>query len=323
MNALRFHQCGRPGDVLRLERIEARALAEGEVRLRILAAPVNPADLNFIEGNYGVQAELPARPGGEGCGEVVESRAPGFVPGERAVLLCRAGTWADEVIVPGGDLFKLPTGIDPLQAAMLKVNPATAWRLLHGFATPPPGSWIVQNSANSGVGRCVIALARRMGLRTLNLVRRPELRDELLARGADAVLLDDASAVEQAVDLLGEDRPSLAFNGVGGESALRLMNLLAPGGVHITYGAMSRRPLTVPNGLLIFKDLRIQGLWITRWIESAPREELDAVYGRLAAMMLSGELLLPIAATHALGEFQVALEGAAASGRDGKILLVP
>lgn len=323
MHALRFHQCGKPADVLRLEDLPLTELLDGEVRLRILAAPLNPADLNFIEGTYGVKPELPAVPGIEGCGEVVESRSPDFQPGDRAILLRRAGTWADEVSLPAENLFKLPPGIDPLQAAMLKVNPATAWRLLTGFGTPPPSSWIVQNAANSAVGRCVIVLARTLGIRTMNLVRRAELRDELIALGADEVVTDDDSAVDTAKSVLGIDRPSLAFNCVGGESALRLMNLLAPGGIHITYGAMSRRPLTVPNGQLIFKDLQLRGLWVTRWIESAPREELDAVYGKLAGQMVSGAISVPVAATFPLVDFKAALEQVTGSSRNGKILFVP
>ena len=323
MHALRFHACGKPADVMRLEDLPTVELLDGEVRLRILAAPLNPADLNFIEGTYGVKPELPAVPGIEGCGEVVESRSPDFQPGDRAILLRRAGTWASEVTLPAGHLFKVPLGIDPLQAAMLKVNPATAWRLLTSFGTPPSGSWIVQNAANSAVGRCVIVLARTLGVRTMNLVRRAELRDELLALGADEVVVDDDSAVDSAKAALGKDRPTLAFNCVGGESALRLMNLLAPGGIHITYGAMSRRPLTVPNGQLIFKDLQLRGLWVTKWIESAPREELDAVYCKLAGLMVSGALSVPVAATHPLRDFQIALEQVAGSSRNGKILFVP
>ncbi|RYG32375.1 MAG: hypothetical protein EON93_11335 [Burkholderiales bacterium] len=79
MNALRFHEFGKPAEVLRLESLELSPLADGEVRLKILAAPVNPADLNLIEGTYGVKPELPAVPGIEGCGEVAESRS-GFTP---------------------------------------------------------------------------------------------------------------------------------------------------------------------------------------------------------------------------------------------------
>jgi NADPH:quinone reductase-like Zn-dependent oxidoreductase len=322
MNALRFHEFGKPAEVLKLEPLELPPLADGEVRLRILAAPVNPADLNLIEGTYGVKPELPAVPGIEGCGEVIESLSANFQPGDRAILLRRAGSWATHVQVPAENLFKLPADIDPLQAAMLKVNPATAWRLLTGFAKPEPGSWIVQNAANSGVGRCVIAVAKELGIRTMNLVRRPELVDELLAIGADVVVTDDDAGMEMAKAAASE-KPKLAFNCVGGESALRLMNLLAPEGIHVTFGAMARRPLTVPNGLLIFKNLQLRGLWITKWIEGAPKQELDEAYGRLAGLMVGGSMRVPVDSTHSLEDFTQALARLGEGGRDGKVLLVP
>jgi trans-2-enoyl-CoA reductase len=322
MQALRFHEFGKPAEVLKLEPLDLAPLADGDVRLKILAAPLNPADLNLIEGTYGVKPELPAVPGIEGCGEVVESRSADFQPGDRAILLRRAGSWATHVQLPAENLFKLPAGIDPLQAAMLKVNPATAWRLLTGFATREPGSWVVQNAANSGVGRCVIAVAKELGLRTMNLVRRPELIDELLSLGADVVVTDDDAGMETA-KAAADGKPKLAFNCVGGESALRLMNLLAPEGIHVTFGAMARRPLTVPNGLLIFKNLQLRGLWITKWIEGAPKQELDEAYGKLAALMHRGTMRVPVDSTHSLEAFHQALARLAEGGREGKVLLVP
>lgn len=320
MQALRFHEFGKPAEVLRLESLDLAPLAPGEVRLRTLAAPLNPADLNLIEGTYGVKPPLPAVPGIEGCGEVEESLSPDFTPGDRAIVLRRAGSWATHLQTPAGNLFKLPPGLDPVQAAMLKVNPATAWRLLTGFGRLQPGSWVVQNAANSAVGRCVISLAKSFGIHTMNLVRREELRGELLALGADEVLLDDDAAVE-SLKSSGRDRPVLAFNCVGGESALRLMNLLAPGGIHVTYGAMARRPLTVPNGLLIFKDLQLRGLWITKWIEGAPQEEIREVYGQLAAALASGGLHMQVDSVFPLQDFAAGIARLAESGRNGKVLL--
>lgn len=321
MQAIRFHEFGKPAEVLKLESLELPPLVEGEVRLRMLAAPVNPADLNLIEGTYGVKPPLPSVPGIEGCGEVVESASPDFSIGDRAIVLRRAGSWATHVQIAGEHLFKLPEGIDPVQAAMLKVNPATAWQLLTGFTRPEPGAWIVQNAANSAVGRCVIVLAKTLGIRTMNLVRREELREELLDLGADDVLIDDDSAVE-SLKTSGKERPVLAFNCVGGESALRLMNLLGPGGIHVTFGAMARRPLTVPNGLLIFKNLELRGLWITQWIENAPREEIREVYGKLAAAIASGALEMPVDLTFPLANFRAAIERLSEPGRNGKVLLV-
>ncbi|HSP43972.1 MAG TPA: 2-enoyl thioester reductase domain-containing protein, partial [Luteolibacter sp.] len=170
-----FRETGKPSEVLETETFTPRPPEDGEVLVRILAAPINPADLNTVEGTYGVKLELPATPGIEGCGEVLESKDDGFAPGDRVIFLRRADTWATHTTVPAASLFKLPSGIDPQQAAMLKVNPATAWQLLHGFERLKTGDCIVQNAGNSAVACCVIQIARDLGIRTISFVRRPEL----------------------------------------------------------------------------------------------------------------------------------------------------
>lgn len=318
-----FRQTGKPAEVLETANFTPRQPQPGEVLARILAAPVNPADLNTIEGTYGVKLNLPAVPGVEGCGEVLASNDPAYQPGDRVIFLRRADTWASHTTVPADALFKLPPGIDPLQGAMLKVNPATAWRLLHGFEPLAAGDWIVQNAGNSAVGRCVIQLARDLGIRSASFVRRSELIDELRAIGADEVFPDDDEGLAAAKSALGGATAALAFNAVGGESALRLMKLLREGGTHITYGAMGRKPLALPNGLLIFRDLRIRGLWVTRWVENAPSEEVRTAYQELASRVAAGKLLQPVDSVHPLTNFREALARLDEPERHGKVLLVP
>lgn len=320
-----FEAFGKPNEVLRLESdtFISSAPDDGEVLVRILAAPINPADLNTIEGTYGVKPSLPATPGIEGCGVVEASNSANFKEGDSVIFLRRASTWASYTMVPDTSLFKLPPGMDVRQAAMLKVNPATAWRLLNGFTTLQSGEWIVQNVGNSAVGRCVIQLARDLGIRTISFVRRPEVIEELRALGADHVFLDDEVGFSAARDVLGGASAALAFNAVGGESALRLMKLLRESGVHITYGAMGRKPLTIPNGLLIFRDIQIRGLWVSRWIENAPHEEVTAVYEQLAARVVAGKLVQPIDSSYPLEAFQEALGRLDAPDREGKVLFVP
>jgi len=220
-----FQQTGNPADVLALAEFSPRPPAVGEVLVRLLAAPINPADLNTIEGTYGVKPALPAVPGVEGCGVVEASGAADFQPGDRVIFLRRASTWATHTTVPADALFKVSACIDPLQAAMLKVNPATAWRLLHGFDALGQGDWIVQNLGNSAVGRCVIQLARDLGIRTVSFVRRTEVADDLRQLGADHVFSDDDEGLAAAKAALGGAKAALAFNAVGGDSALRLMKL--------------------------------------------------------------------------------------------------
>lgn len=293
-----------------------------EVLVRMLAAPVNPADLNVIEGTYGELPALPCTIGNEGVGVVerVGASVEGITVG-RMVLPLSFGTWAEEMVVPAESLIALPEGLDPVQAAMLSVNPATAWRMLHDFARLEPGDWIVQNAANSGVGRAVVQLAKALGFRTLNVVRRSELIDELQKIGADVVVTEEANLKDETSTLCGGQAPKLALNAVGGASALNLANALRPGSPLVTYGAMGRQPLKIPNGMLIFKNLSFRGFWLRRWKETANPAEVRETYEKLSAYLLAGVLHTPVHKTFPLSLAPEAVVEAAREKRSGKVLL--
>ncbi|MCX7868485.1 MAG: 2-enoyl thioester reductase domain-containing protein [Terrimicrobiaceae bacterium] len=322
MKAAVLHEFGPAGDNLRVEDRQAAPPGEGEVRLEMLAAPVNPADMNILEGKYGELPDLPAVVGNEGAGRVAETGpgVEGLAIGDLVAVLQR-GTWASEITLPASEVVRLPHSLDPLQAAMIAVNPPTALLMLRQFATLNPGDWVAQNAANSAVGRCVIQIARRLGLRTLNLVRREELRTELEALGADAVAIEDADLRKEARALCGGHLPKLGLNAVGGASALNLANALAPGSPLVTYGAMSLQPLKIPNGLLIFKGLSFQGFWLTRWKKTAAPAERQALFAEIAGMMATGELKMPVHRIFDLGEIHAALREARQEKRAGKVLL--
>lgn len=317
---LLFETHGKPADVLRLETFETPPLENGEVLLAIHASPINPADLNFIEGTYGIKPALPAQAGMECAATVLESRSDEFSPGDTLIPIARIGAWATHAVTTGENLIRIPAGIDPWQAAMLKVNPATAWLLLHHFATLREGDWVALNASNSGVGQCVIQLAAAMGVRTLCFVRNADLAPELISLGADAVFEDSQEGFESARETLAKEKAKLAFNAIGGDSALRLMKLLANGSTHITYGAMGRKPLTIPNGSLIFGDIRFRGLWVTKWMEEAPRAEVRTVYAELAARLLVGTLRQEVDSVFPLDSYAEALARLETEERRGKIL---
>lgn len=319
---LSFEEHGNPADVLRVEEFETPPLSDGEVLLKIHASPLNPADLNYIEGTYGIKPELPAVAGMECFGTVIESRSAKFAEGSKVFTTGKAGSWATHAVIDAEYLIRLPDEIDPLQAAMLKVNPATAWLLLHKFAELKEGDWVALNASNSGVGQCVIQLAASMGIRTLCFLRNTSLTSELSGLGATHVLEDSAEGYTTAKELLGKERARLAYNAVGGDSALRLMKLLGQGGTHITYGAMARKPLTVPNGPLIFNDIRVRGLWVSRWMAQASKEELEAIYLPLADRITSGALSQSVDCTFALTDYRQALHRLDEPGREGKVLFI-
>ncbi|MEM7148139.1 MAG: 2-enoyl thioester reductase domain-containing protein, partial [Verrucomicrobiota bacterium] len=297
--------------------------APNQLLLKILSAPINPADLNFAEGTYGKKPELPAVPGNEAVASVLaagEDLRDRFQENDTVIFLDRAGLWRDHLLASENQVYKIPAGINPHQAAMLSVNPPTAALLLDQFITLQSGDTVAQNAANSGVGQALIQIAKARGIQTLNFVRRKELIPELNALGAKHVFLDDPDGLAAAKETA-PTPPRLALNAVGGDSALRLMDLLAPQGTHVTYGAMSRRSLKVPNKFLIFKDIQIRGLWVTRWLENASPEEVHALLHPLAEMMHAGTLTLPVEKTYPPEDITAAIEHAQKSGRSGKILL--
>ncbi len=290
----------------------------------MLAAPVNPSDINFVQGVYGIKPQLPNSPAGlEGCGEVLESRAAGFAPGDQVILVSGVGSWAQCLTAPASQFLKLEERLDPVQAAMLKVNPLTAWLVLQEFAPLQPGDWVAQNAANSGVGRCLVQLAKMQGLRTINVVRRAdERRAALEALGADVVLdEDDPDLRAHALELTGGARPKLASNSVGGDSALRLMDMLAPRGTMVTFGAMSRKSIKVPNSFLIFREISLRGLWCSRWLRESSPEAIANAYRLLAKAVAAGQLTQTVERLYPLADAREATARAQQEFREGKVAL--
>ncbi len=320
---LSFSSTGNPADVLELIERPLLPLTGHEVRVHMRYAPINPADLNFIEGTYARVPHPPAIPGHEGCGEVIEvgPLVTSLEPGDAVASLLGAGCWSQHLTAAEHHFAKLPPGIDRVQASMMRINPVTAWHLLKNYADLEEGAWILQNAGNSGVGRALIQIAKSFGIKTASFVRRAELIPELTALGADAVFLDDETGLAAAKELLSEQTLSLAANAVGGDSAIRLMDLLSPGGTMVTYGAMSRRSLKVPNKFLIFKNLHLQGLWITKWFEEAGSAELFKVLEPVAKMIAHGELVTAVDEIIPMADFRRAIQRAQAGGRAGKIIL--
>jgi len=322
INAVVYERHGIPAEVLQLVEEPWPEPRDGEVVVEMRAAPINPADLNAIEGKYPGRREVPAIPGFEGAGTVVAvgGNVSGIALNDLVIPPHHLGTWREAVAVDAKELVVVPSGIDAAQAAMLKINPLTAWRLLHGYVQLEEGDWLMQNAANSAAGCAVIQIARELGYKTVNLVRRAELIPELKKMGADVVLLDDEHVRDEVRKATGGAEIRLGLNCVGGDSALRVANSLAHGATLVTFGSMSLQPLKVPIGLLIFKDLRVRGIWINRWYdEASPTQRMEA-FGPIFEMAKRGSLATPIEKRYPLSEFKAAVAHAAKNARTGKII---
>ena len=315
---------GIPAEVARLGSRAARPPEAGEIQLRMICAPINPADLNVMEGTYGTLPELPAVVGNESIGvvEKVGSEVRDWAPGDVAMPVAPGGLWNEWLTLRADRAVKLPGEIDLQQAAMLRVNPPTAWLMLHRYVRMEPGDWIVQNAGNSAVGMAVTQLAQARGWKVLNLVRREAAAMQCREAGAAHVLVEtEKDFPYQARDLIGPDKARLALNAVGGESALRLANLLRDGGVHVTYGAMSRQKLSLPNRFLIFQQMTFTGFWLTGWTRDTPMEAQRELYQKLAAEIISGNLHMPVEKSYPVEEITAAVTRAQQAERSGKVQL--
>jgi mitochondrial enoyl-[acyl-carrier protein] reductase / trans-2-enoyl-CoA reductase len=317
-----YERHGNPADVLHVESRSCPTPGAGEVIVKMRAAPINPADLNQIEGKYPIRAELPATPGFEGAGVIIDigANVTNIGPGALVILPHNIGTWRDVVAVKADELVVVPAGIEPVYAAMLKINPMTAWHLLHDYVDLEKGDWVIQNAANSAAGRAVVQIAHELGYKTVNVVRRAELIDELHAEGGDVVLVDGENLREEVKGATSRAPIRLGLNAVGGESALRLANCLAPASTLVTFGAMSLQPLKIPNGLLIFKDLRFRGIWINKWYDNATIQERMDAFRPLFEMAKRGLLRTKVEKAYPLMEAKAAVTHAAQGRRDGKII---
>ncbi|MGH8100058.1 MAG: MDR family NADPH-dependent oxidoreductase [Chthoniobacterales bacterium] len=327
-----YERHGNPGDVLQIKTEPWPKAGRGEAVVEMRAAPINPADLNAIEGKYPGRREVPAVPGFEGAGVIVDLAAASpsagglgadtknLSPDDLVILPHNIGTWRDAVAVKADELVVVPAGIKPIHAATLKINPLTAWRLLHGYVELKSGDWLIQNAANSAAGRVVIEIAHELGYKTVNVVRRAELIDELRTQGGDVVLVDSENLRDEVKAATNGAPIRLALNAVGGDSALRLANCLAPGSTMVTFGAMSLQPLKIPTGLLIFKDLRFRGIWINKWYDNASQAERMSAFNPLFDMAKRGLLKTKIEKSYPLTEFKAALAHAGRGKRSGKII---
>jgi mitochondrial enoyl-[acyl-carrier protein] reductase / trans-2-enoyl-CoA reductase len=322
INTAVYETHGNPEDVLGVESRPWPMPAPDEAVVKVRAAPINPADLNQIEGKYPLRPQLPATPGFEGAGVVVAvgANVSAIPMGALVILPHNLGTWREAVAVKANELVVVPSGIEPMHAAMLKINPMTGWRLLHDYVDLRKEDWLIQNAANSAAGRAVIQIARELGYQTMNVVRRSELIDELRAEGGDVVLVDSENLREEVRNATGGAPIRLGLNAVGGQSALRLANCLAPGSTMVTYGAMSLQPLKIPNGLLIFKDLRFRGIWINKWYDNATPGQRMKAFQRLFEMAKRGLLKTKVEKSYPLREAKAAVTHAAQGKRSGKII---
>ncbi|KAK9481203.1 hypothetical protein V1514DRAFT_323229 [Lipomyces japonicus] len=317
--AIVYETYGRPLDVLKIHSFPLPDLGPADILVKFLASPINPADINQVEGVYPLKPRFRtteissatplALAGNEGVVEIVDvgpqSRLHhAFNPGDRAIMRHTLfGTWRSFAVAAAQDLTRLPfttAQISSVQAATASVNPTTALNMLTDFVDLQPGDWFIQTGANSGVGRAAIQIAALRGINSINVVRDRDdidnLKQDLSSLGATHVVTDKEIAdkgfratIKSWVATAGGKQIKLGLSCTGGDSTTNIARQLSAGGHLVSYGGMARKPVTVPVSLLIFKDIHLHGYWLSRWSDAHP-DEKETVVNQIFDWINQGKL---------------------------------
>ena len=295
-----------------------------QVLVELLAGPINPAEILLIQGRYASRPKLPTGLGIEGVGRVlaVGSDVANLAQGDLVLSLDRQN-WAEQRLLGVQQVIKLPPEIDIQQAAMLKVNPATALKMLTDYVTLQDGDWVIQNAANSGVGQSLIQLAKARGLCTVNVVRRESLREPLMRLGADIVLVDNPELAQHVREATEGAAVKLAIDAVAGSACERLADCLGEGGIVVNYGLLSGEACQIRADQTIFKGITLTGFWLAKVMQGMSHTELSDLYADLSQYVLNGTLQVDVEVSYPLAQIKQALEHAMRERRDGKILVRP
>jgi trans-2-enoyl-CoA reductase len=325
MKQILLERYGQPEEGLRCAEVpDVGAPGAGEVVFEVLAFPINPADVSFCRGSYRLKPALPATPGAECVGRVtaVGAGVSHVKPGDLVINLQREN-WAQQRRVKGDDVIAVSEGIDVQQAAMLRINPATALLLLTDVVDLKPGDWVIQNVANSAVGRLLIRLAKPRGIKTVNVVRRDSLFGELKALGADACVVDGPDLPEAVKAHTREGAIRLGIDAVSGRATARLSACVGEGGVVCNYGSMSGEDPVMSRNGLISGGQTLVGFILGRALGTRSLDQIRAIYADLGQQIAKGALSAPVEMVYPIEEIKEAVAHAQRGERSGKILVAP
>jgi len=325
LKALVFDRPGNPGEVLQSRDMPLPEPGFRQVRVRMLASPINPSDLLTIQGGYAAAPQYPAIPGYEGVG-VVEAAGGGLLPrlrkGKRVALISQqGGTWAENVIVSAKHVVPVPDSIPAEQAATFFINPMTALAMTRRVLKVPPEAWLLQTAAGSALGQMVIRLGKLHGFRTINVVRRPEQVEQLKRVGADEVICETTESVEERVHAITQNNgvPFL-LDPVGGKTGSAAVRCLAAGGKALLYGVLSGEPIEVDPRFMITGSKRVEGFWLADWLRGQGILSMVSMARQVRKLMQTGVIKSDFAGIYPLDEYQKAIQHVRSSARGGKVL---
>ncbi|MEU5022507.1 zinc-dependent alcohol dehydrogenase family protein [Streptomyces angustmyceticus] len=343
MRALVAGRVGEPADVLRLESRPVPTPEAGQALIRVKATPIHASDLHVLRGRYGFSPDFPTVGGHMECVGRVEALGPdteGLKVGERVVAVVVpaipgppqvAGTWQEYLVADARRILPVPDHLSDSTACQLAVNPLTALLLVTRELDVQRDEWLLQTAAGSTVGRIVIRLARHLGVRTINVVRRRDAVEEIRTLGGDeAICTADEDLLQRVAEIAEPAGVRKAIDCVAGPVGAQVSQALAPGGEVVVYGALSTHRQTDPAALtiplparsVIYETKTVRGFWLNRWFGAASPADVVRALSEVRGLVAEEVLSIPRGEPFPLERFAEAVAFAEAPAHGAKPLFV-
>jgi NADPH:quinone reductase-like Zn-dependent oxidoreductase len=321
MKELIFTVTGLPNEVLQLVESPIPTPRPHEVLIKVTARNINPSDIMFIRGMYGITPKLPSSAGFEACGVVEKGDENGLVkPGTR-VMFTTIGTWREYLCVPAAMVIPVPDAMPDEVACQAFVNPMTAYGMIEKSGLKA-GEWLLITAGASAFGKFAIQMAKAKGIKVAATVRQDAQKEMLKSLGADLVINSESEKLQKVVAEQTEGGAHVIFDAVGGMLGSKALASLRPKGTMMVFGALALDNMSINSGLLIFKDLKIEGFWLSTWIEEMPAADRGKAFGKVFGFLMKEDSKIDVAGKFSLDQFKEALETYEKPGRNGKILLI-
>ncbi|REG94185.1 zinc-dependent alcohol dehydrogenase family protein [Algoriphagus antarcticus] len=325
MKEVIFEKTGKPEDVLQVKESAAPEPEAHEIQIEVKARNINPSDLMFIQGRYGIQPNLPSSAGFEAAGIVSKSDAEGkFSVGTRVMFTAQGtstGTWREYITLPAKQVIPMPDGMSFEVACQAFVNPVTAVALVNKSELKA-GEWLLLTAGASAFGKFAIQVAKSKGIKVACTVRHDEQKKYLADLGADLVINTEKEDLKKEISVLVSEGVSAVFDAVGGELGATALTCIKQFGKMYVFGVLSGKNMPTNTGMMIFKEVSIEGFWLSSFLQRISKEERAKLYKETQAFLMSDDSKAEVAEKFPLTEVKAAIEAYHKPGRNGKILLV-
>ncbi len=328
MRAVVCRELGPPSS-LEVAEVDPPEVRPGGVIVDVEAAGVNYVDALFVQGRYQIKPALPFTPGSEIAGTVssVGDGVADVAVGDRVLVSCGLGGFAEQVGVAAASVAPIPAGLDSARAAAFTQSYCTALFALRDRARLQPGETVLVLGAGGGVGLATIDVARALGAHPIGAASTDEKRAAARAAGAEAVIDTTTESVKDRAREIARELADSSTTGVdlvvdpvGGDQAEPALRAMGEGGRFVVIGFASGTIPALPANQVLLRNRSVVGVDWGAWAMSHGDEQ-RALLTTLLDLVAAGSLQPPAPTAYPLDRVGDALDDLLGRRVVGKVVL--